>query len=248
MLRAILFFTLVFLVQFYLDGGVDRILHQKDLALYTESGFLQEEPSEGTARRYPERIPDYSGEDVIVLNQNIPNFTEYDLESIHGEQYLPLDGLGRAQAACAMLDNTMMPTQEREEIREIRPSGWHTVKYPELIEDLYLYNRCHLIAFCLTGQNAKVENLITGTRHMNVDGMLPYETMVARYLDDSNHHVLYRVTPYFRGNELLARGVEMEAYSVEDRGRDICFHMFVYNVQPGIEIDYRTGESRVGEK
>ncbi len=138
----------------------------------------------------------------------------------------------------------MMPTEERGEIGEIRPSGWHYTKYPDRIEDGYLFNRCHLIAYAMTGQNANPRNLITGTRHLNWDLMLQYEKQVLQCLDDTDHKVLYRVTPLFRGRELVARGVELEAYSVGDRGVSVCFHVFLYNVQPGIVIDYRSGESR----
>ena len=137
--------------------------------------------------------------------------------------------------------------EEREAIGMIKPSGWQTVKYPELIEDLYLYNRCHLIAYALTGQNDNEENLITGTRYMNSELMLKYEMDVIHYVEDTDNHVLYRVRPLFKGNELVARGVEMEAYSVEDNGAGLSFHVFVYNVQPGIEIDYATGESKIAE-
>ena len=139
-----------------------------------------------------------------------------------------------------------MPTEERGSIGQIKPSGWVQEKYPGIVdsEPPYLYNRCHLIAYALTGQNANELNLITGTRYFNVEGMLPFEESVMRYLDKSDNHVLYRVSPYFKDDELLARGVEMEAYSVEDNGEGICFHVFVYNVQPGIELDYKMGESR----
>lgn len=201
--------------------------------------------SQSLVESNPEMIPDYSGEDVIVLNDNIPNFTEHDVENIEGEYYSELDELGRCGPAVAMLHYSMMPTEERGTIGQVKPSGWHTIKYPDLIEGLYLYNRCHLIAYALTGENANEQNLITGTRYMNATTMLPYERQLMSYLDDSDYHVLYRVTPYFKDDELVARGVELEAYSVEDNGKDICFHVFVYNVQPGIEIDYATGESAV---
>ena len=137
----------------------------------------------------------------------------------------------------------MMPAEERGDIGAIRPSGWHTVRYDDLIEDKYLYNRCHLIAYAMTGQNSNKLNLITGTRYLNTVGMLPFEIQVLQYLDESENHVLYRVTPFFKGNELVARGVEMEAWSLEDQGRGVCFHVFVYNYQPGIVIDYSTGDS-----
>ena len=189
-------------------------------------------------------LPDYSGNAVIELNGGIPCFTEEDL-CITGAYYSELDHLKRCGTAVAMLDRTMMPTEEREEIGDIKPSGWVQKKYPGIVdsEPPYLYNRCHLIAYAMTGQNANERNLITGTRYMNM-AMLPYEKQVLRYLDASDqHHVLYRVTPYFEESELVARGVELEAYSVDDR--DVCFHVFVYNVQPGIEIDYQSGESNI---
>ena len=193
----------------------------------------------------PAQIPEYSGKLSVELNDNIPSFSEYDLTHITGETYSDLDSLGRCGGAAAMLDRSMMPKKEREEIGMILPSGWKQNKYPGIIdsEPPYLYHRCHLIAYALTGQNANEKNLITGTQHMNIQGMRPYEVKVARYLDGNDHHVLYRVTPYFAGDERLCRGVEMEAYSVEDSGRDLCFHVFVYNIQPGIEIDYETGEN-----
>ena len=206
-------------------------------------GFREEEPSTGTVTADPDSIPDYNGEDYIVLNDNQPNFTEYDVTHIVGEHFSELDRLGRCGPAYAMIDRSMMPTEERGEIGMIKPSGWHTVTYPDIIEDRYLYNRCHLIAYALTGQNANELNLITGTRYMNETSMLPFEIEAMQYLDDSDNHILYRVTPLFRGDDLVARGVEMEAYSVEDNGAGLCFHVFVYNYQPGIEIDYATGES-----
>ncbi len=194
----------------------------------------------------PELIPDYSGQLFIELNGNRPCFTEYDLSNISGENYSELDKLGRCGTAIALLDRTMMPTEERGSIGQIKPSGWVQEKYPGIVDSdpPYLYNRCHLIAYALTGQNANELNLITGTRYFNVEGMLPFEEQVMRYLDYSDDHVLYRVTPYFKDKELLARGVEMEAYSVEDNGSGICFHVFIYNVQPGIVLDYKTGESK----
>lgn len=190
-----------------------------------------------------EKIPEYSGDKYIVLNDNYPCFDERDLINIYGEHFSELDSLGRCGVAFAKINGEMMPTENRGEIGKITPSGWHTVKYPGIIDDLYLYNRCHLIAYCLTGQNANELNLITGTRYFNEEGMLPFELKVARYLDYSDNNVLYRVTPIYEGNDLVAKGVEMEAYSIEDNGKGICFHVFVYNVQPGIKIDYRTGES-----
>ncbi len=165
---------------------------------------------------------------------------------VKGEHYSPLDLLGRCGTAVAMLDRSMMPVQERESIGQVKPSGWNQAKYPGIVhsEPPYLYNRCHLIAHALTGQNANEENLITGTRYMNAETMLPWEKKVMRYLENTGGHVLYRVSPYFKNRELVARGVELEAYSVEDQGEGVCFHVFVYNVQPGIVINYQTGESK----
>ena len=192
----------------------------------------------------PQGIPDYAGQDILILNGNIPYFTETELKELEGEHYSDPDPLGRCGTAYARLDRKMMPQGTRGSMGNIRPSGFRNAKYPELIPDLYLYNRCHLIAWCLTGREGSSATLFTGTRHLNKDLMLPYETEIASYLDGSVRHVLYRVTPYFKGNELVCRGVELEALSVEDRGRDLCFHVFLYNVQPGVRIDYRTGESQ----
>lgn len=201
--------------------------------------------SESIVTLNPEQIPEYSGEDHISLNGNKPMFNQYDLENIEGEHYSEFDSLGRCGVAYAMLDKSMMPTEERTGIGMIKPSGWHTVKYPDVVEGLYLYNRCHLIGYALAGENANELNLITGTRYFNVSIMLIFEREVIRVLEDTNYHVLYRVTPYFRDEELVARGVEMEAYSVEDNGESLCFHVFCYNIQPGIGIDYSTGDSWV---
>lgn len=193
----------------------------------------------------PDAIPDYSGQDVLELNDNKPSFTDEEIASITGEHFSELDGLGRCGTVYAMLHRSMMPTGKRGSISEIRPSGWKQKKYPGIVDSdpPYLWNRSHLIAYGMTGQTANERNLITGSRYMNATTMLPYEESVMWYLHGSNNHVLYRVTPFFKGSELVARGVEMEAYSVEDHGRGVSFHVFVYNVQPGIGIDYRTGES-----
>lgn len=202
--------------------------------------------SRSIAESDPEGIPDYSGEDYIILNDGKPCFNEWDLENIVGEHYSDLDDLGRCQTAYALLDRSMMPTGKREDIGHIKPSGWRQRKYEGLVDadPPFLYNRSHLIARALAGEEANEKNLITGTRYMNATTMLPWEEMVMQYIEDTDNHVLYRVTPLFRSDELLARGVEMEAYSVEDKGR-LCYHVFVYNIQPGIEIDYATGKNRV---
>ena len=188
-------------------------------------------------------VPQYSGQPYVEVNNNIPFFATEDLQIGSFEEYSELDSLGRCGAAYACLSKELMPTEERGKIGMVKPSGWQTVKYPEQIKDLYLYNRCHLIAWCLTGENANEKNLITGTRYMNVEGMLPFEEMTADYIDRTNHHVLYRVTPVFEGENLVASGVLMEAYSIEDKGEGIQFCVYCFNVQPGIEIDYLNGES-----
>jgi len=188
-------------------------------------------------------IPDYTGADYVELNNNHPHFNTSNLSTNTFEYYDELDILGRCGTAYACLGPDLMPTEERGSIGHIKPSGWHTVKYSDIIEDNYLYNRCHLIAYQLTGQNDNKQNLITGTRQFNVKGMLPFESMVADYIKETNNHVMYRVTPIFDKQNLLASGVQMEAYSIEDDGTGICFNVFVYNVQHGILIDYATGES-----
>ena len=190
-------------------------------------------------------IPAYTGVAFAEVNNNKPLFEKEDLTTEAFEMYSELDSLGRCGVAYANVCSELMPTGERGAIGMIKPTGWHTVKYPEVIEDLYLYNRCHLIGYQLTGENANEKNLITGTRYMNVEGMLPFENEVAEYVRETDNHVLYRVTPVFSGNNLVADGVLMEAYSVEDSGNGVSFCVFVYNVQPEIEIDYKTGESKL---
>ena len=189
-------------------------------------------------------IPEYSGSPYVEIKGNIPDFTEYEKINITAyERYSDLDSLGRCGPAMACAGKELMPTEEREEITEIRPSGWHIMRYDDLIEDGFLYNRCHLIGFQLTGENANERNLITGTRYMNIEGMLPFENEVAYYIRRTGNHVLYRVTPIFDGSDLVCSGVKMEAYSMEDRGQSVQFNVFVFNVQPGIVIDYSDGYS-----
>lgn len=191
-------------------------------------------------------LPEYSGDPVVMINDNIPYFTPEDLVGTSFESYSALDGLGRCGVAYANIGTDLMPTDKREAISSVKPAGWHSVKY-DCVEGKYLYNRCHLIGYQLTGENANEQNLITGTRYLNVTGMLPYENMVAEYVQETGNHVLYRVTPIYEGDDLLAKGLLMEAKSVEDDGAGICFHIFAYNVQPGVEIDYATGESWLAE-
>ncbi len=189
-----------------------------------------------------ESVQKYTKEPYVVINENEPDFRTEELTEESFERYSELDALGRCQGAYANIGQDLMPLEERGSIRKVKPTGWQTVKYDN-VDGKYLYNRCHLIGYQLTAENANERNLITGTRYMNVEGMLPFENMVADYVKETGFHVLYRVTPVFEGENLLAEGVEMEAYSVEDEGEGICFHVFVYNVQPGIEIDYATGDS-----
>ena len=210
-----------------------------------ESSQSQERISTFTTWNGQETVPVYSGEPYAGLNGNIPYFTDREKTEDVFEHYSDLDTLGRCGAAYANICKELMPTEKRGEIGMIKPTGWHTVRYDDIISDKYLYNRCHLIGFQLAGENANEKNLVTGTRYMNVDGMLPFENMIADYVKETDNHVLYRVTPIFVGDNLVCRGVEMEAYSVEDNGEGTSFHVFVYNIQPGIEIDYATGDSWV---
>lgn len=190
---------------------------------------------------------EYNQESSIVINNNVPTFTEDEITTKSFEKYSELDYLGRCGVAVACIGKDIMPTEERGEIGSVKPSGWHTVKY-DIVDGKYLYNRCHLIGYQLTGENANKRNLITGTRAMNVDGMLPFENMVADYVKETGNHVMYRVTPLYKGNDLLAKGVIMEALSVEDNGKGISFNVFVFNAQKGIEINYTDGTSRLLEE
>ena len=201
--------------------------------------------SPANALRLPDDVPEYSGKPYYELTGNVPLFNEKEKTSTDSfENYSDLDLIGRAGVAFANLSPELMPTEERGPIGQIRPSGWHTVKYNDLIDGNYLYNRCHLIAYSLAGENANEKNLITGTRYLNVEGMQPFEEEVLDYISRTRNHVLYRVTPVYAGNNPLVSGVEMEAWSVEDQGKGVSFHVYCYNVQPGIVIDYTTGESR----
>ena len=197
---------------------------------------------ESTAVFSLQDIPAYSGTPYTEVNGNQPYFTEADLTTQSFETYSELDSLGRCGVAYANVGQDLMPTEPRGEIGAVKPTGWHLVKYDN-VDGKYLYNRCHLIAYMLTAENANPQNLITGTRYLNVQGMLPFETKVSDYVKATGNHVLYRVTPVFEGDNLLADGVLMEAYSVEDNGEGIRFCIFAYNVQPGIGIDYATGDN-----
>ena len=191
------------------------------------------------------KIPEFNGSDSSIdVNNNVPFFTKKEKNTKKSfEKYENLDELGRCGVAVACVGRDIQPTAPRGSIGMIKPSGWHTYRFDDIVDGKYLYNRCHLIGYQLTGENANVKNLITGTRYLNVEGMLPYENMVDDYLEQYDNHVMYRVTPVFISNELVARGVLMEAYSVEDKGKGVSFCVFCYNNQPMIDIDYLTGEA-----
>lgn len=194
-----------------------------------------------------ESIPDYNGSSYVVLENNQPDFSEGDYTPESFEEYSELDSLNRCGVAFANVGKETMPTEERGSIGQIKPSGWHTVKY-DIVSGKYLYNRCHLIGYQLTGENANPNNLITCTRNMNASVMVKFENDVADYIKETGNHVLYRVTPVFEGDNLLASGVQIEAESVEDKGEGIQFNVYIYNVQEGISIDYKTGESSLEKK
>lgn len=210
----------------------------------TDEPSLQEDipsTSEAASAIDLSNIPAFSGEPYVVINDNIPDFTDTDLTTSSLE-YSSLDTLGRCGVAYACIGTDLMPTEDRGSIGQVKPSGWHTVKY-DCVDGKYLYNRCHLISYQLTAENANENNLITGTRYLNVKGMLPFENMVADYIKETGNHVLYRVTPIFEGNNLVASGVQMEAKSVEDNGEGILYNVYCYNSQPGVGINYAAGDS-----
>lgn len=227
---------LVILVSIYIYD-----YYKNDVQKFIASVFSYEEKSYDI-----EDIPDYSGEPYAIINSNNPNFDEIDMTTNSFETYSDLDFLNRAGVAYANVSIDTMPTEERGSIGMIKPSGWHTIKY-DIVDGKYLYNRCHLIGYQLTGENANEKNLITCTRYMNSVSMLEFENEVAEYIKETNNHVLYRVTPIYEGSNLLVSGVQMEALSVEDSGKGIKFNVYVYNVQDGISIDYSNGDSRLEE-
>lgn len=191
-------------------------------------------------------LPSFTDSPYAVLNNNIPAFDPSDYDGIPFESYEDLDDLGRCGVCTAAVGIETMPTEKRGEIGMIKPSGWHLDKY-DFVDGKYLYNRCHLLGYQLTGENANSKNLVTGTRYLNTKGMLPFEDEIASYVKKTDNHVLYRVTPVFSGDELICRGVAMEGWSVEDSGASVCFNVFCYNVQPGVVIDYATGENHADE-
>ena len=219
------------------------VYFQDDIRLFIDDFFA----SDNANLYISYDIPDYTGNMSIVINNNEPIFDEKIKNTTSFESYSRLDRLNRCGVDIANIGIDLMPTEKRESIGMIKPSGWHTIKY-DIINDKYLYNRCHLIGYQLTGENANDKNLITCTRQMNTIGMLEYENMVANYIKDTKNHVLYRATPIFEDNNLIAKGIVLEALSIEDNGKGIKFNVFIYNIQDGIEIDYLTGESRLSEE
>ena len=215
-------------------GGLLLLL----VVLQIVSMFLNKKPMVDVL----EDVPEYSGSAYAIINTNEPLFDEEDIVTESYEFYSELDELGRCGYVMACVGKDLMPKEDRESISHVKPSGWVQAEY-DWVDGKNLYNRCHLIGFQLTGENANKQNLITGTRYMNVEGMLPFENMIADYVKETGNHVIYRVTPIYEGDELVARGVLLEALSAEDYGDDLHFHVFVYNVQPGVIIDYATGES-----
>ena len=237
------FFTLFLF--FVLVGCESKPLQERtsEATEVTEFGIPEQRENETVTLS---DIPEYDGFPYVVLHDNKPDFMDSDLTTDSFETYSELDALGRCGVAFANVGEDLMPTEDRSEIGQIRPSGWHLVKY-EGVDGNYLYNRCHLIGYQLTGENANVQNLITGTRYLNIEGMQPFENKIADYVLATGNHVLYRVTPLYEGDDQVARGVQMEGLSIEDGGKGISFHVFCYNVQPGITIDYATGDSCLEE-
>ena len=225
-----------------LDAGTSREGAENSVSETSESGTAGATGTGANVYVDLAAIPAYSGEPYAVVNGNIPYFTDSDMTSESFEYYSDLDELGRCGTAYSSVGTDLMPTEKRGSISKVKPSGWQVSKY-DFVDGKYLYNRCHLIGYQLTAENANEKNLITGTRYLNVQGMLPFETKVCDYIKNTGNHVLYRVTPIFDGDNLLADGVLMEAYSVEDVGEGIQFCVFAYNVQPGIGIDYATGDN-----
>ena len=232
MIKIILVIFILFCVNYLKEENVFEIVNNKNS---TNQVFIQD------------NIPEYNKNDYIIINDNNPDFDDLSKSNVSFEVYSELDDLGRCQMAYANLSKDLMPTEDRKSIGSVKPSGWHTVKY-DIVDGKYLYNRCHLIGFQLAGENANKNNLITCTRYMNTGVMLDYENKVAEYIKETNNHVLYRVTPVYKNANLLASGVQMEGLSIEDDGKGIKFNIFVYNIQPGIIIDYKTGESKLDVK
>ena len=228
------------------DSGKDSNT-QSGTKVAAEDHSAEEKGSDSESYVTVDDVPAYSGEPYVEVNDNQPEFTEEELTTVSYEDYSELDELGRCQSAEACIGQDLMPTEARESISSVKPTGWKNKSY-DTVDGGYVYNRCHLIGFQLTGENANEENLITGTRYMNVEGMLPFEDEVAAYIKETDNHVMYRVTPVFEGDDLVASGVQMQAESVEDDGVGISFNVYVYNVQPYVVIDYKTGENWEGDE
>ncbi len=228
------------------DSGKDSNT-QSGTKVAAEDHSAEEKGSDSESYVTVDDVPAYSGEPYVEVNDNQPEFTEEELTTVSYEEYSELDELGRCQSAEACIGQDLMPTETRESISSVKPTGWKNKSY-DTVDGGYVYNRCHLIGFQLTGENANEENLITGTRYMNVEGMLPFEDEVAAYIKETDNHVMYRVTPVFEGEDLVASGVQMQAESVEDDGVGISFNVYVYNVQPYVVIDYKTGENWEGDE
>ena len=228
------------------DSGKDSNT-QSGTKVAAEDHSAEEKGSDSESYVTVDDVPAYSGEPYVEVNDNQPEFTEEELTTVSYEDYSELDELGRCQSAEACIGQDLMPTEARESISSVKPTGWKNKSY-DTVDGGYVYNRCHLIGFQLTGENANEENLITGTRYMNVEGMLPFEDEVAAYIKETDNHVMYRVTPVFEGDDLVASGVQIQAESVEDDGVGISFNVYVYNVQPYVVIDYKTGENWEGDE
>lgn len=217
------------------SAGENNFFNDLDITAQSASDYVNYDLS---------NIPDYDGKAYVELNGNVPELSESEKTySESFEEYGKLDSLGRCTYAVSCIGKDLMPTEKRGSIGSVKPSGWHISKY-DFVDGKYLYNRCHLIGYQLTAENANERNLITGTRYLNVEGMLPFENDVADYIEITNNHVYYKVTPIFEGNNLVANGVQMQAYSVEDNGQGISFNVYCYNVQPGVAIDYATGDNQ----
>ena len=247
--HLIRFLPLLLALLFSLSACADLVPAEKSTgAVESSSAVPADIGSSGGQTVTPDRIPAYTDAAYVAVNDNTPYFSDEDKQRTDPfETYSELDELGRCGVAYANICTELMPVEERGEIGQIKPSGWQTVKY-DCVEGKYLYNRCHLIGFQLAGENANAKNLITGTRYLNIQGMLPFENLVADYVKETEHHVLYRVTPLFEGEDLVASGALMEGWSVEDDGEGVCFCVYAYNVQPGVTIDYATGASQLSEQ
>ena len=244
LLSALLLFTLTACEEEEVDMALDiAISVLEEIEKYEESQNDSMPEYEGESAESVEEIPEFSGEAYVAVNDNVPFFMPEEITDESYEYYSELDELGRCGVTMACIGVDIMPTEDRGEIGSVKPSGWQSVKY-DIVEGKYLYNRCHLIGFQLAGENANKKNLITGTRYLNIEGMLPFENLVADYVKETENHVMYRVTPLFDGDNLVAHGVLMEGWSVEDEGEGVCFCVYAYNAQPGIIIDYATGNSR----